>query len=81
MQKNTKKVYPPPKIFTTPIYPPSKNLAKTSWTLPQDFQTVFIYGPYLIKQSNFTLRHLNEKKILKAVKTVSDNVETAHLFV
>ncbi len=30
---------------------------------------------------NFTLRHLNEKKILKAVKTVSDNVETAHLFV
>jgi hypothetical protein len=30
---------------------------------------------------NFTLHHLNEKKILKAVKTVSDNVETAHLFV
>jgi hypothetical protein len=23
------KVYPPPKIFTTLIYPPSKNLAKT----------------------------------------------------
>jgi hypothetical protein len=25
---NTKKVYPPPKIFTTPIYPPSRNLEK-----------------------------------------------------
>jgi hypothetical protein len=23
---------PSPKIFTTPIYPPSKNLTKTSWT-------------------------------------------------
>jgi hypothetical protein len=30
------------KIFTTLIYPPSQNLAKTSWTLPQDFQTVCI---------------------------------------
>jgi hypothetical protein len=39
MQKNTKKVYPPQKIFTTPIYPPSQSLAKTSWTLPLDFQT------------------------------------------
>jgi hypothetical protein len=25
--KKTKKVYPPPKFFTTPIYPPSQNLA------------------------------------------------------
>jgi hypothetical protein len=38
---NTKKVYPPQKIFTTPIYPSSQNLAKTSLTLPLEFQTVF----------------------------------------
>jgi len=31
------------KIFTTPIYPPSQKVAKTSWTLPLDFQTVCIY--------------------------------------
>jgi hypothetical protein len=30
-------------IFTTPIYPPSQNLAKTLLTLPLDFQTVCIY--------------------------------------
>jgi hypothetical protein len=36
-------VFPPTKIFTTPIYPPSQNLAKTSWTLPLDFQTLCIY--------------------------------------
>jgi hypothetical protein len=35
---------PSPKIFTTPIYPPSQNFSKTSWTLPLDFQTVCIYG-------------------------------------
>jgi hypothetical protein len=35
---NTKKLYPPPKKnFTTPIYPPSQNLAKNSWTFPLDF--------------------------------------------
>jgi hypothetical protein len=37
------KVYPPPKIFITPIYPPSQNLAKTSTILPLEFQTVCIY--------------------------------------
>ncbi len=35
---------PSPQIFTTPIYPPSQKVAKTSWTLPLDFQTVCIYG-------------------------------------
>jgi hypothetical protein len=35
---------PSPQIFTTPIYPPSQNLAKTSWTLPLDFQTMCIEG-------------------------------------
>ncbi len=38
---NNKKLYPPQKIFTTPVYPPSHNLAKTSRTLPLDFQTCF----------------------------------------
>jgi hypothetical protein len=42
--KQQKVVPSPPKIFTTPIYPPSQNLAKTSLTLPLDFQTVCIYG-------------------------------------
>ncbi len=37
------KVVPSPKNFTTPIYPPSQNLAKTSSTLPLEFQTVCIY--------------------------------------
>jgi hypothetical protein len=37
-------VDPPSKIFTTPIYPPHINLAKTSWTLPLDCQTLCIYG-------------------------------------
>jgi hypothetical protein len=41
--EKTQKVYPPKKMFTNPIYPPFQNLAKTSWTLPVDFQTVFIY--------------------------------------
>ncbi len=36
-------MYPPPNIFTTPIYPPSKKVAKTLWTLPLDFQTMCIY--------------------------------------
>ncbi len=46
MQQITKhqKSVPSPQIFTTPIYPPSKKVAKTSWTLPLDFQTVCIYG-------------------------------------
>jgi hypothetical protein len=35
---------PSPKIFTTPIYPPSQKVTKASWTLPLDFQTVSIYG-------------------------------------
>jgi hypothetical protein len=34
----------PQKLSQPPIYPPSQNLAKTSWTLPLDFQTVCIYG-------------------------------------
>jgi hypothetical protein len=28
---------PSPKIFTTPIYPHSPKVAKTSWTLPSGF--------------------------------------------
>ena len=45
-------VYPPKKNFTTPIYPPSQNFAKTSLTLPQDFQTVCIYAENGIKSVN-----------------------------
>jgi hypothetical protein len=37
---NPEKVYPPPKVFTALIYHLPRNLAKTSWTLPLDFQTV-----------------------------------------
>ncbi len=36
-------MYPPPKIFTIPIYPPSQNLAKTSSTLPLESQIACIY--------------------------------------
>jgi hypothetical protein len=51
------KVYPPSKFFAKPVnknaikqdYHPPKTfttyiVAKTSWTLPLDFQTVCIYG-------------------------------------
>jgi hypothetical protein len=41
--KCQKECFPPLKISTTPINPPSQNLAKTSWTLPLDFQTMCIY--------------------------------------
>jgi hypothetical protein len=54
-------MYPPPKIFTTPIYPPSQNLAKTSPTLPLEFQTVCIYDFMLQKKcasSSFKLKVL-----------------------
>jgi hypothetical protein len=43
------KVVPSQKNFTTLLYPPSQNLAKTSWTLPKDFQTVCIYVQNQIK--------------------------------
>jgi hypothetical protein len=32
-----------PNNFHTPLYPPSKHLAKISWTPTLDFQTVYIY--------------------------------------
>jgi hypothetical protein len=35
---------PSPQNFHSPYIPSLQNLAKTSWTLPQDFQTVCIYG-------------------------------------
>ncbi len=54
MRENTKKLYPPPKIFTTPICPPSQNLAKTALTLPLDFQTVCIYALNLAVKGSCT---------------------------
>jgi hypothetical protein len=64
-----KKVHPPKRIITTTIYPPSQNLAKNSWTLPLDFQTMCIYGvdvktPYrqyfrLRRKYNFTTNNGN----------------------
>jgi hypothetical protein len=40
------KSVPSPKNVHNPytVYHPSQNLAKTSWTLPLDFQTVCIYA-------------------------------------
>jgi hypothetical protein len=58
------KVYPPSKIFTTPIYPPSQNLTKTSLTLPLDFQTVCIYDLNLFKAFFKTSLNLNLLKTI-----------------
>ena len=63
---------PSQKIFTAPIYPPSQNLAKTSWTLPQDFQTVCIYEKdrhcqesYLVKDFRCTRLKIQEVRSSK----------------
>jgi hypothetical protein len=40
---------PSPKNFHNPYIPPSQKVAKSSWTLPLDFQTVCIYGIGYVK--------------------------------